>query len=58
MLKTRGLTYKSEANKHLLDFKNLRELRLVDDITKLYTWKRKLGNGQYGTVHEAFHIKA
>ena len=31
---------------------------MVEDIESIYTWKRKLGEGQFGTVYEALHKKA
>ena len=40
-----------------LNFRNFRAYRKVD-IKKLYTKKKKLGEGAFGTVHEAWHIKA
>ena len=33
-------------------------MRLIENIENIYTWKRKLGEGQFGTVYEALHNKA
>ena len=41
--------------KKCLSFKDLRGFKEVKDITKLYSWKKELGSGQFGTVHEAMH---
>ena len=31
---------------------------MINNIEDIYTWKRKLGEGQFGTVYEAIHNKA
>ena len=48
----------TEANVQQLDFRKFREMRMLEDIESIYTWKRKLGEGQFGTVYEAVHKKA
>ena len=42
----------------LLSFKDLRGFRKIEEIKELYSWEKQLGAGQFGTVHEAVHIRA
>ena len=44
------------AVQKLLSYKNLRGFKSVDDIKKIYRWKKELGAGQFGSVHEAIHL--
>ena len=44
------------AVQKLLSYKNLRGFKTVSNIRKIYQWKKELGAGQFGSVHEAVHL--
>ena len=56
-MRSLSLQSKMSDNK-LLDFCRFRGVQNVDNIDKFYQWKRVLGAGSFGQVHEAKNLKA
>ena len=48
----------STANHVKLNFRNFRRFRKVEKISDLYKFQKKLGEGAFGAVNEAWHVKA
>lgn len=42
----------------VLSYKNCKGFSFIKNIKEKYLWKKELGSGSFGVVHEAFHIKA
>lgn len=40
-----------------VSMKHLRHVRKIEDISKYYTWKKQLGAGKFGVVHEAVRVR-
>ena len=40
-----------------LEFRHHRGLKKVENFDELYTWKKHLGAGAFGEVHEALNTK-
>ena len=48
----------STAIMQKFNFRMFRAFRKIDKIKDMYQFKKKLGEGAFGTVYEAWHIKA
>ena len=41
-----------------MSYKNVKGYSRIEDIHTKYKWKKKLGEGSFGQVFQAMHIKA
>ena len=43
------------SNSKIAEFRNLRGLRIIDDIERFYLFDELLGEGKFGSVYKAFN---
>ena len=58
MGKTKKSKQQTSGIQHKLNFRQFRSMKKVEDIQELYQFRKKIGEGAFGEVYEAVHIKA
>ena len=54
---SRRAQFRKAAASMSLSFKHVRGFHVIEDVKEYYDWKKELGVGTFGTVHEAIAKK-